>query len=343
MSKIEKALEKFQNESERKAAQAATPEKPPTPPTPPTPEKPGNADRIGQNISDKKTTKRESHIMSAMEKNKTMLDCKSELNVQDVPISIEDAVPSAKRISCGNQNKEKSFPATTIDTYNVDEHIVSYYCAIDKPTWKGPVMVHFRRLQLSLANIQKNNGCKVLLFASASKGEGKSTISINSAITLCSNQNSSVALVDCDFRQPSFGRILGFSAEKGLADYLAEEVKIEDIAYDGLVPGLTIIPAGGKQSNVFELLDSQKMAALVPYLKERFDYVIIDTTPVLAFPDTAILASLVDGVVFVVNRENANKKHTKRAVEILKGCKIAGFIMNMSETETSDYYGYSSD
>ncbi len=293
------------------------------------------------------TNKHESRILSAMEKNKneskTVLDYKSELNVQDVPISREDAVPPAQGTSSEDLYKEKSFSFTAIDTsYNVDEHIVSYYDSIGKPTWKGPVMVNFRRLQLSLANLQKNNGYKALLFTSAAKNEGKSTISINTAITLCSSQKSRVALVDCDLRKPSFDRILGFTAEKGLTDCLAEEAKIEDIAYDGLVPGLSIIPSGTKQSNVYELLDSQKMEALVPYLKERFDYVIIDTPPVLAFPDTAILASLVDGVVFVVNRENANKKHTKRAVEILKGCKIAGFIMNMSDVENSDYYEYSS-
>ncbi len=203
-------------------------------------------------------------------------------------------------------------------------------------------MVHFRRLQLSLSNMQKNSGCKVVLFTSAAKNEGKSLIATNVAIALCSDMKSRVALVDCDFRKPSFERILGFTAEKGLADYLSEDVGTEDIAFDGLVPGLTIIPGGSKQTNIFELLDSDRMRAFVPYLKERFDYVIIDTPPVLAFPDSTILGPMVDGVVIVVNREIANKKNTKEAVGRLKDCKIAGFVMNMTDTATSDnYYDYS--
>ncbi len=334
MSKIEKALEKFQKESEGKAEQAPTP----------SPGKHSNADRSQQNASDRKTTKHDSRIMSAMEKNKhesrSMLDNKPEHNVQNESISREDAVPPEQKTSSKNQYKEELFSATTIDTYSVNDHIVSYYCAIDKPTWKGPVMVNFRRLQLSLSNMQKNDGCKTLLFTSSAKNEGKSTISINTAITLCSNQ-SRVALVDCDLRKPSFDNMLGFTAEKGLTDYLIGEAEIKEIAFGGLVPGLTIISAGSKQANIYELLDSHKMEALLHDLKEHFDYVIIDTPPVLAFPDTTILASLVDGVILIVNRENAKKKNTKRAVETLKNCKIMNFVMNMSETATTDYYGYS--
>jgi len=334
MSKIEKALKKFQEDSKGKAGQT------------PTPKKHNHRDFPGLNTSDKETTKHESHITSAIEKskheNKTMLDCKSELNVQDGPISREDAVPPAQETSCEDQYKEESFPATTIDTYNVNEHIVSYYCAIDKPTWKGPVMVHFRKLQLSLANMQKSSDCKVILFTSSTQNEGKSTISINSAITLCSDQQSRVALVDCDFRKSSFGRILGFAAEKGLTDYLTEEVGIEDIAFDGLVPGLTIIPAGSKQTNIYELLDSNRMKELVPYLKERFDYVIIDTPPVLTFPDTTILAPLVDGIAFIINCRKTKKSIVKRAVEALKDHRIMGFVANQDESVADDYYGYKS-
>ncbi len=135
--------------------------------------------------------------------------------------------------------------------------------------------------------------------------------------------------------------MLGFAAEKVLKDYLTEGVGIEGIAYDGLVPGLTIIPAGSKQTNIYELLDSDRMKEFVSSLKKQFDYVIIDSPPVLAFPDTTILASMVDGVALVVNRKNVKKKHTKQAAETLKGCNIVGFVMNMSKVATTDYYGYS--
>jgi protein-tyrosine kinase len=332
MSKIEKALEKFKKEPKGEAGQTSTPKKY------------KHTGFPGLNTSDKETTRHESHITSAIEKskneNKTILDCKSELNVRDRATLRENAVSPAQGTSREGQYNGEPLPTTTIDTYNVNERIVSYYCAIDKPTWKGPVMVHFRRLQFALANMQKSSDCKVVLFTSSAQGEGKSTISANVAITLCGDQKSRVALVDCDFRRPSISRLLGFTAEKGLADYLTEGAGIENIAFDGLVPGLTIIPAGSKQTNVYELLDSNRMKEFVPYLKERFDYVIIDTPPVLTFSDTAILAPLADGVAFVINCKKTKKTIVKRAIEVLKDHRIIGFVANQGDTVADDYYGY---
>ncbi len=101
-----------------------------------------------------------------------------------------------------------------------------------------------------------------------------------------------------------------------------------------------MIPAGNKPSNIFELFSSERMQQVVSYLRKQCDYVIIDTPPVLAYPDTVILAPMSDGIVFVVNGEITKKKIAKRAIETLKDCKIAGFVMNMSETVTVDYYGH---
>jgi capsular exopolysaccharide family len=336
MSKIEQALKKRKDESKRKAEQ----------PPAPTPEKHSHTGLPEQSTLAKKTNKQKSNIILAIEKskndNKTILDYMSELDVQDRPVSKEDAVSLTEKTDCGEQNKEEPFLSTTIDTFNVNERIASYYCAIDKPTWKGPVMVHFKRLQLSLSNMQKNNDCKVILFTSSTQNEGKSTISINMAIGLCSDQKSRVAFIDCDFRNPSLNRMLGFTSGKGLADYLAGEAGTDEITFDGLVSGLTLIPAGNKQAKVFELLGSDRMKEFLTYLKEHFDYVIVDTPPVLLFPDTTILAPLVDGVVFVINCRKSKKPVVKRAVETLNNCKIMGFVMNKSASAAVDYYGYTS-
>ena len=128
--------------------------------------------------------------------------------------------------------------------------------------------------------------CKVMLFTSSQQKEGKSTIALNTAITLCSDKKAKVAIVDCDFRKPSLDKLLGFSPEKGLSDYLLEEAEFKDICFDGLFPNLIMIPAGNKPSNTFELFASEGMRQVVSYLREQCDYVIIDSPPVLAFPDT---------------------------------------------------------
>jgi capsular exopolysaccharide synthesis family protein len=235
---------------------------------------------------------------------------------------------------------ESVIPATTISDFEVDDHIVSYYESVGKQMWKGPVMVNFRRLQVSLSSLQRSNKCKVMLFTSAQQKEGKSTVALNIAITLCSDKKAKVVIVDCDFRKPSLNKLLGFFPEKGLSDYLLEEADFKDICFDGLLPNLTLIPVGNRPSNTCELFASEGMQQVVSNLREQYDYVIIDTPPVLAFPDTAIMAPMSDGIVFVINSKKTHKRVVKRAVEAMKEFKIAGFVMNMSEAAAADYYGH---
>jgi capsular exopolysaccharide synthesis family protein len=297
MSKIEKALEKFEKESKKESRKDVKQILP--------------ADGEVDNSSLRSVAKDDTGIV---------LPPVQEANIDEH--KTEDVIPSIK-----------------IDTFNVEEHIVSYYDSIKKQMWKGPVMVHFRKLLISLTSKQMNKMCKVILFTSAAQKEGKSTISLNTAITLCGDNKSKVVIVDCDFRNPAINDFLGFSTNVGLSDYLAGKAKMKDISFKGLVPGLTIIPAGEKPPNTYELFASERKKQFVSYLRERFDYVIIDTPPVLSFPDTSILAPLSDGVVFVVNGEKSKKSIVKRAVETLRDCdcKIMGFVMNRSEIISSNY------
>ncbi|MHC4268262.1 MAG: CpsD/CapB family tyrosine-protein kinase [Planctomycetota bacterium] len=293
--------------------------------------------------SESKLNKGNSHIFSAVEKRDDEKNTKpTTLISEDYDQLMEDS-GLVSQIQDIESKKAKSLePAAKINCGNVDEHIVSYYENIGQQTWKGPVMVNFRRLQVSLNGLQKNNLCKVMVFTSSRQKEGKSTISLNTAITLCSDKEKKIAFVDCDFRKPTIDRLLDFSPDKGLSDYLLGEVEINDILYDSMMPNLTIVPAGNRPSNTCELFSSSIMVKFISHIREHFDLVIIDTPPVLAFPDTVILAPLSDGVVLVVNCKKAKKNIVKRAVETLSDNKILGFILNQSDDASSDYYGYSS-
>lgn len=299
-----------------------------------------------ESSSESKSDKNDSYIMSAIERQKVESDPEHHLSTGDDENKLvtEDKynIPQKQDTKSDDPEIDKVIPVTRMDNYDVEEHIVSYYDSIGRQTWKGPVMVHFRRLQVSLNNMQRDNMCKVSVFTSATQNEGKSTIALNTAITLCSDKKSKIAIVDCDFRKPTINKLLGFSSDKGLSDYLAKKVELKEIFIDGLVPGLTIIPAGNKPSNTCELFASDRMKDFISYLREQFDYAIIDTPPVLAFPDTVILSPLSDGVVFVINCKSVRKTAVKRAVDILHDSKIMGFIMNKSEASAVDYYGYTS-
>ncbi|GAX62947.1 ATPases [Candidatus Scalindua japonica] len=291
------------------------------------------------------TDKNSNHMLSAIEKSYNNIAAFDPVTSEDYDLLMEDSglVSRLKETGIKKDETGSVIPVTSVNKYNVDEHIVSYYEAIGKQTWKGPVMVHFRRLQVSLNGLQKKNKCKVMVFTSSQQKEGKSTIALNMAITLCGDKQKKVAIMDCDFRKPTLNVLLGINPKKGLSDYLLDEADFKDICIDGFLPNLTLIPVGNRPSNTCELFSSERMLQVFAYLRENFDFVIIDTPPVLSFPDTVILAPLSDGVVFIINCKKSKRKIVKRAVETLHDSKIVGFIMNKSEVVVSDYYGYSSN
>lgn len=301
------------------------------------------------NVPDSKPTKRDMHITSAVKKDKkgTILPNESSVDHNKYTPSMTDTVDNLgviqpiKETGNGEQKREDMIPSTAIGSYNVNERIVAYYDSVGKQTWEGPVMVHFRRLQVTLSKIHKKDMCKVMMFTSATQKEGKSIVALNTALTLCNDKQSKVVFINCDFRKQVANKLLGFNAGKGLTDYLIDKAEFKEISYNGLMPNFTMIPAGKTISNVCEKLASDKMKQFLSYLKERFDYVIMDTPPVLAFPDNTIIAPLVDGVIFVVNCKKTRKKVVKRAIEILHDCKIIGCVMNEGEIALDEYYGYS--
>jgi protein-tyrosine kinase len=341
MSKIEKALKKNKTEEDKIQTSIPAKENKVDNVSPKAVGKDANINdylSISNPITEpyKNPNQHNSHITSAIKKKVEEVTSKYEISTErnsNVPHALDnvDIIPSIGEISVGIQKRAEGCPATRIDNYNVDERVVAYHDLVGKQTWEGPVMVHFRNLQVTLNKMRDRNMCKVIVFTSATEKEGKSIVALNTAITLCNDNKNKIAFVNCDFRKHVAHRLLGFDPDKGLEHYLAEEAGIKEVSYNGLLPNFTMIPIGDKPSNACELLASDKMKQLISYLRERFDYVIIDTPPVLAFPDMAVLAPLSDGVVFVIDSKNTQKDVVKRAVDSLSDCKIIGCIMNKGE------------
>ena len=286
-----------------------------------------------QNIRDLKLNKRELNITYAVENKENKISENHE-SINNNKISSSFCVTKNSFATKGREIRKDQ------KTGHVNENIVSYYDFLGKQTWEGPVMVCFRRLQVSLKNILQTDRSKVLVISSAVQNEGKSITAVNIAISLCNN-NTRVVLVDCDIRKPTVHKMLGFVPDSGLSDYLSGKTGIENCSYNGLIPGLTVIPAGSKSSNVCELLESGRKKQLITELRNHFDYVIIDTPPILSFPDTSIISPLSDGVVLVVNCKFTKKSIAKRAVEALHDCRVIGCIMNESVMqEHSNYHHY---
>jgi protein-tyrosine kinase len=153
------------------------------------------------------------------------------------------------------------------------------------------------RTNLSFASIDQK--CRLLLVTSNAQNDGKSTISANLAIVLA-QAGEKVLLVDCDLRKPNVQRIFNLDNQRGFTNALMLGCDPIEMAQKGPVDGLTVLTSGTLPPNPSELLGSERVRSLWPQLLGRFDYVIIDSPPVLAVNDAVLLATQVEGVILVV-------------------------------------------
>ncbi|MBU5613485.1 XrtA-associated tyrosine autokinase [Geomonas azotofigens] len=202
----------------------------------------------------------------------------------------------------------------------------------------------YRKLKSVLVKLTDGNPFKnAIMVTSSVPGEGKSLTSLNLAVSLAQGLDHTVLLVDADLRRPSLHHYLGFEPRAGLADILKGEAAIEDAIIQTGIGKLAVIGSGAPVENPVELFTSQKMRALVDELKARYPdrYLIFDTSPVLLFAESRSLASVVDGVVFVVMERLASQAQIKEAYDHLKGA-VLGVVYNGAESALKDQrYSYS--
>ncbi|MBP5662531.1 MAG: CpsD/CapB family tyrosine-protein kinase [Clostridia bacterium] len=184
------------------------------------------------------------------------------------------------------------------------------------------------RTNIALSVIKQ--GCKRVMFTSAVANEGKTTTTCNVAAAFSKQMNNRVLLMDCDLRKPSVAKFFRLKNTPGITNYLSGMCGLEDIIQ--VVPGtnLSVVCAGLIPPNPSELLESQSFSDMLDILSERFDYILIDTTPVNVVVDALPLAKKVDGVAVITFAERSNYVELDKAIESLKrfDAKIIGFIMN---------------
>jgi len=172
-------------------------------------------------------------------------------------------------------------------------------------------------------------GSKKIIFTSSEPSEGKSTTSLNIAITFAQT-GAKVLIIDCDLRKPRLHRYMGVSRKDGLSDLLVGLADVETAIHHHDEYNLDFIPAGQIPPNPVELLSSNAMDGLLKYLGDRYDYIFIDTPPVTTVADAASMAKMVDGYVVVVRHNYSIYELLEKNLESLKfaEAKILGFMMN---------------
>jgi capsular exopolysaccharide synthesis family protein len=183
----------------------------------------------------------------------------------------------------------------------------------------------------------------MILITSALPGEGKTTIAINLGATLAS-LGSKVLIVDCDMRRPACHRSTGVENKPGFVQCLTGHVDLTEAILP--VPGvanLSVIPCGPIPPNPAEVLSSPLTAELLSRLRSQFEYVLVDSPPLLSVADSRILATLTDAVVLVARAYETPHEIVRRARSLLwsAGARILGVALNDVDVR-KDEYGYGS-
>jgi capsular exopolysaccharide synthesis family protein len=198
----------------------------------------------------------------------------------------------------------------------------------------------FRALRTSLLSQYQPPGTKVLVFTSAQPLEGKTTTAVNAAMALAFG-GSRVLIIDADMRRPGLHRPLKLVNERGLSQVLVGNARVRDVIQRTVDPNLLAVTAGTTPPNPSELLTSERMRTLLTNLMHGpFDWIVIDTPPVLAVTDAVVLAPLVSGVVFVVGAEMTRRRLADRAVATLlaTGPRQIGAVLNKVDFARNRYY-----
>jgi capsular exopolysaccharide synthesis family protein len=198
-----------------------------------------------------------------------------------------------------------------------------------------------RAIRTNLLFMAPDNPYRTLLITSAGPSEGKTTVACCIGIAMAQTKQR-VALVDCDLRRPRIHKVFQKSSEAGVTTALFDGELPGDEVMRTEVPNLWVVPAGPLPPDPAELLHSERFKALIAKLRERFDRVIIDSPPVVAVTDAAILSTLVDGTVLVARAFKTQRELARHGARSLLdvGGKVAGVVLNAVDLDRDEYRYY---
>jgi polysaccharide biosynthesis transport protein len=184
-----------------------------------------------------------------------------------------------------------------------------------------------------------DEGARTIVVTSAGPGEGKSMFSSNLSVSLA-QAGQRVLHIDADMRRPRVHEIFEVAQEPGLSNLLVADCKPSEAVRKTPVQNLWILPAGMIPPNPAELLGSKRCSDYFSTLRDHFDWVVIDSPPVLAVADASVLANAATGVVFVVGADQTTRQTAKAAIEQLQsvGARIVGAVLNRADVQRNPYY-----
>ena len=200
----------------------------------------------------------------------------------------------------------------------------------------------YRTLRHAVERLRRASGFQVFALTSPGPGDGNTTTTLNLAGSLAQSPQSRVLVIDADLHRPSVGEYLGVAHPvfRGLTDALIDDGC--DLAHAvRRVNALNLsVVLGGGAHKPYELLSSPRMERLLEEARRLYDYVLIDTPPVVPLADSRLLERWVDGFIVVVAAHKTPRKLLSEALNLLDPAKVLGVVFNGDDRPLAPYYGY---
>ena len=214
-----------------------------------------------------------------------------------------------------------------------DGHLVTF------PDSESPAAEAFHLLGVRLRHLRRQRPLKKVLVTSTIPQEGKSMVAANLACTLALRTQQRVLLVEGDVRRPTQSKIFGITNRPGICEWLSGERSLLRSIYRLEGPGVWLFPAGSSTGNSLELLQSGRVMPMIEQVSNWFDWIIIDSPPILPLADTSVWTTLADGTLLVARQGITQKRQLQRGLEALGTQKLIGAILNSATGAAhSDYY-----
>ena len=207
---------------------------------------------------------------------------------------------------------------------------------------KNPAAEAYRVIRTSVQFAQAGKELKTIAITSCTPNEGKSMTVANLAIVL-TQAGKSVLIMDCDMRNPTVHKNFNLSNKVGLSSCISMGTAVADAVQETGIEGLDALTAGVIPPNPSELLGSERMQNILQRAKEEYDYVLIDTPPVLPVTDSLVLGRMVDGLILVIDSGEIKVEMAREVKNQLvhSGANILGVVLNKVRSEHHGYgYGY---
>ena len=207
---------------------------------------------------------------------------------------------------------------------------------------KSPAAEAYKVIRTSIQFAKAGNSLKTIAITSCTPDEGKSTTAANLAIVL-TQTGKRVLLMDCDMRNPTMHKNFKLSNKVGLSSCISLGTALADAVQETELENLDALTSGVIPPNPSELLGSERMQHILARAQEEYDYVLLDTPPVLPVTDTLVLGSLVDGLILVLDSGEVKVEMARDVKNQLMhaGANILGVVLNKVRSEHHGYgYGY---